>query len=74
MARARQDKVASLLTAASGLLAELPDRVVQDRRAALVKTLGQARELVIEVHCKKPAVILIRDGDQGLMKLSPRVP
>ena len=32
--------VATLLTASSWLLAQLPDRVVQDRRGELVRTLA----------------------------------
>jgi hypothetical protein len=42
--------VSALLTAASWLLAQLPDRVREYQRADLVKTLSRAQDLVIEVH------------------------
>jgi hypothetical protein len=52
-----------MLTTASWLLGRLPDLVVQRRRGDLVRTLAEARDLVVEVHTR-PAVILIRDGDR----------
>jgi hypothetical protein len=60
--------VAAMLTYASWILAQLPDRVVQRRRGNPLKTLVDARDLVVEVHCA-PAVILIRNGDRALMKI-----
>jgi hypothetical protein len=64
--------VAALLTAASWLLGQLPDKVREDQRKALVQTLGQAENLVIEVHVK-PAIVLIRDGDRALVKIPAKV-
>jgi hypothetical protein len=63
--------LAAVLTTASWLLAQLPDRVVQDRRGELVRTLAEARDLVIEVHCA-PALVLVRDGDRPLVRIPAR--
>jgi hypothetical protein len=60
--------VAVLLTAASWVLVRLPGQVVETQRGELVKTLAEARDLVVEVHTK-PAVILIRDGERALIKI-----
>lgn len=58
----------ALLTATSWVLQRLPARVVEHQRGELVKTLADARDLVVEVHCG-PVVILIRDGDRALVKI-----
>jgi hypothetical protein len=63
--------VAVLLTAASWVLARLPAMVHEGQRGELVRTLAEARDLVVEVHTK-PAVILIRDGERALVKIPAR--
>jgi hypothetical protein len=69
---ASPDRVlAAVLTTASWLLAQLPDRVVQHRRGELVKTLAEARDRVVEVHCA-PALVLVRDGDRPLVRIPAR--
>ena len=49
----------------------LSGQVVEDWRPALVKALGQARDLVVEVHTR-PSAILVRDGDRALVKILAR--
>jgi hypothetical protein len=60
--------VAVLLTAASWVLQRLPAAVVEDQRAELVRTLAEARNLVLKVHTR-PAVVQIRDGERPLIKI-----
>ena len=62
-----------LLTAASWCLQRLPAEVVEEQRAELIRTLGQARDLVVEVHCRV-ATVLVRDGDMALVKIPAQLP
>lgn len=59
--------VERLLTSAARLLGQLPERVVQKQRGALIRTLGEAQTLVIEVECGAGQV-RIRSGAQLLVE------
>ncbi len=61
--------ISALLTASSWLLAQLPDRVVQDRRGELVRTLAEARELVVEVAVGPAPVVRVRNGARLLVEI-----
>ena len=60
--------VSALLTSSSWLLGRLPALVVEEQRGDLIRSLREARDLVVEVHCS-PAIVLIRDGDRPLVKI-----
>lgn len=60
--------VATLMTAAGWVLQRLPGAVLEEQREELVRTLGDARDLVVEVHCR-PSIVLVRDGDRALLKI-----
>ena len=64
--------VAALLTASSWLLAQLPDRVVQDRRGELVRTLAEAQDLVVEVAVGPVPKVRVRDGQRLLVEFPAR--
>ena len=61
--------VVALLTCATWVLQQLPGQVVEEQRDELVKTLAGADDLVVEVHVRRPAVILVRDGARALVKI-----
>jgi hypothetical protein len=70
--RERDGAAAALLTSAGWLLAQLPERVVQRRRGELVRTLAQARELVVEVAVGPAPAVRVRDGARLLVEIPAR--
>ena len=53
------------MTAATWVLQRLPGAGARGAaRRRWSRTLGQARDLVVEVHTR-PSIILIRDGESG---------
>jgi hypothetical protein len=61
--------VAVLLTAAGWVLQRLPGQVLEEQRAELIRTLGQARNLVVEVRCSPGAAVRVRDGQRLLVEI-----
>jgi hypothetical protein len=61
--------VAVLLTAAGWVLQRLPGQVLEEQRAELIRTLGQARNLVVEVQCSPGAAVRVRDGQRLLVEI-----
>ena len=61
--------VAAMLTAASWVLQRLPGQVVEGQRDELIRTLSQARNLVVEVHCAPAALVRVRDGQRVLVEI-----
>jgi hypothetical protein len=61
--------VAAMLTAASWVLQRLPGQVVEGQRGELIRTLSQARNLVVEVHCAPAALVRVRDGQRVLVEI-----
>jgi hypothetical protein len=43
--------------------------VIDDQRGELIRTLGQARNLVIEVQCSPVAAVRVRDGQRLLVEI-----
>src|SRR5512132_424118 len=64
--------VAILYTAASWVIQRLPGQVLEEQRAELIRALGQARNLVVEVQCAPGAVVRVRDGQRVLVEIPPR--
>ena len=42
--------------------AQLPDRVVEEQRTDLIRTLVASRNLVVDVECSPTARVRVRDG------------
>ena len=61
--------VAVLLTAAGWILQRLPGQVLENQRGELVRTLGQARNLVVEVQCSPVVAVRVRDGQRLLIEI-----
>jgi hypothetical protein len=61
--------VAVLLTAASWVIQRLPGQVVERQRAELVRTLGEARNLTVEVGITPQVMVRIRDGQRLLVEI-----
>jgi endonuclease YncB( thermonuclease family) len=61
--------VAVLLTAASWVLQRLLGQVVDGQRGELIRTVSQARHLVVEVHCSPAALVRVRDGQRVLVEI-----
>jgi hypothetical protein len=47
----------------------LPGQVLNDQRGELVRTLDQARNLVVEVQCSPVAAVRVRDGQRLLVEI-----
>jgi hypothetical protein len=61
--------VAILYTAAGWVVQRLPGQVLEEQRAELIRTLGQARNLVVEVQCSPVAAVRVRDGQRLLVEI-----
>jgi hypothetical protein len=61
--------IAVLLTAAGWVIQRLPGQVLEDQRGELIRTLGQARNLVVEVQCSPVAAVRVRDGQRLLVEI-----
>jgi hypothetical protein len=58
-----------MLTCASWILQQLPDRVRQAQRAELVRTLAQATSLTVEVAVGPKPAVRIKDGGRLLVEI-----
>lgn len=61
--------VSAMVTTSSWLLAQLPDRVVQDRRGELIRALSDASDLTVEVRIGAAPVVRVRDGARLLVEI-----
>jgi hypothetical protein len=61
--------VAVLLTAAGWVIQRLPGQVLEGQRAELIRTLGQAQNLVVEVQCSPTAAVRVKDGHRLLVEI-----
>ena len=61
--------VAVLLTAAGWILQRLPGQVIEEHRSELIRTLGQARNLIVEVTCTPTAMVRVKDGKRLLVEI-----
>lgn len=61
--------VAVLMTAASWVLQRLPGQVVEDQRRELIRTLADARDLVVEVAIGPAPTVRVRDGGRLLVEI-----
>lgn len=63
--------IAALLTAAGWVFQRLPSQISDaDRRADVVRTLAQARNLIIEVTYTPIPGVRVRDGQRVLFEIS----
>jgi hypothetical protein len=62
--RDRDGSVAALFTGASLRSAQLADRVVEEQRTDLIRTLAASRNLVVDVECSRTARVRVRDGQR----------
>jgi hypothetical protein len=58
-----------MLTTASWLLGQLPDRVEQRQRGDLVRALSQSQDLAVMVRCGRAPAIRIYDGARLLVEI-----
>jgi hypothetical protein len=43
--------------------------LLQEQRGELIQTLGQARNLIVEVKCSPAPLVRVRDGQQPLAEI-----
>jgi hypothetical protein len=65
--------VATLLTAASWVLQRLPGQVVEEQRAEVIRSLSEARDLVVEVAVGPTPRVRIKDGARLLVEIPAKV-
>jgi hypothetical protein len=65
----KDSAVSVLLTSASWVLQRLPGQVLEEQRADLIRTLGQSRNLVVEVECLPTPLVRVRDGARLLVEI-----
>jgi hypothetical protein len=62
-----------LLTAASWCLQQLPHKVVEEQRAAIIETLARSKSLMVVVVCGPRPAIRIYDGARLLVEIPAKL-
>ena len=64
--------VSALLTAASWILQRLPGLVIEEQRGEAIRSLSEARDLVVEVVVRPVPKVRVRDGARLLVEIPAR--